>query len=40
MKLLELVQLKLVTTLKDKDLLALADYTSEEVQIKSNYKRR
>ncbi|MFJ8262407.1 ornithine carbamoyltransferase [Rummeliibacillus sp. NPDC094406] len=32
MKLLELVQLKLVTTLKDKDLLALTDYTSEEVQ--------
>ncbi|WP_146551108.1 MULTISPECIES: ornithine carbamoyltransferase [Rummeliibacillus] len=32
MKLLELVQLKLVTSLKDKDLLELADYTSEEVQ--------
>lgn len=32
MKLLELVQLKLVTTLKDKDLLSLVDYTSEEVK--------
>lgn len=32
MKLLEEVQLKLVTSLKGKDLLTLLDYTSEEVQ--------
>ena len=32
MKLLEEVQLKLVSSLKGKDLLTLLDYTSEEVQ--------
>ncbi|MBK3493538.1 ornithine carbamoyltransferase [Viridibacillus sp. YIM B01967] len=32
MKLLELVQLKLVDSLKDKDLISLIDYTSEEIQ--------
>ena len=32
MKLLEEVQLKLVSSLKGKDLLTLLDYTSQEVQ--------